>query len=69
MEKENNSPNGNRIFVHYRIVSTVKRVQFVSDRVSYIVLRGHWINIILLNVHVPSAQKHDDSKDRLYKEF
>jgi len=27
-------------FVHHRIVSAVKRVEFVSDRVSYIVLRG-----------------------------
>jgi len=27
-------------FVHHRIVSAVKRVQFVSDRMSYIVLRG-----------------------------
>ena len=28
-------------FVHHRIVSAVKRVEFVSGRMSYIVLRGH----------------------------
>jgi hypothetical protein len=41
-------------FVHQRIVSAVKRVEFVSDRVSYIVLRGSWCNIIVPNVHAPS---------------
>ena len=41
-------------FVHQRIASAVKRVEFVSDRVSYIVLRGRWCNIIVLNVHTPS---------------
>jgi len=29
------------IFVHHRIVSAVQRVEFVSRRISYIVLRGH----------------------------
>jgi len=35
----------------------VKRVEFVSDRLSYIVLRGRWRNIILVNVHATSAEK------------
>ena len=30
---------------------------------SYIVLRGRWCNIIVLNVHAPSEEKSDDSKD------
>jgi hypothetical protein len=29
----------------------VKRVEFISDRMSYIILRGRWYNIIVLNVH------------------
>jgi hypothetical protein len=49
-------------FVHYRIVSAVNRVEFVSDRVSYIPLRGHWCNIVILNVYAPSEKKNDDSK-------
>ena len=40
-----------------------KRVEFVSDRVSYIVLRGRWCNIIFLNVRATSEEKSDDSKD------
>ena len=44
----------------YRIVSAVKKVEFLSDRVSYIVLRGRWCNIIILNVCAPSEEKSDD---------
>ena len=59
----------NDFFVHHRIVSAVKRVEFVSDRASYIVLRGRWCNNIVLNVHAPSEEKSDDSKDGFYKEL
>jgi len=45
---------GTGLFVHQRIVTSVKRVEFVSNRVSYIVLRNIWCNIIVLNVHAPS---------------
>jgi hypothetical protein len=50
-------------------VSAVKRVQFVSDRVSYIVLRRRWCNIIVLNVHATSEDNSDDSKDSFYEEM
>ena len=55
------------IFVHHTLVSAVKEVQFVSNRVTYIVLKGRWCNIIVLNVHAPSEKKRDDSKDSFYE--
>jgi hypothetical protein len=36
---------------------------------SYIILRGRWIHIIVLNVHDPTDDKTDDVKDRFYEEL
>ena len=48
------------MFVQHRIVSAVKREKFVSNRMSHIVPRGRWCNVIVLNVHAPSEEKNDD---------
>ena len=47
----------------------MKRIEFVSDRLSYIVLRGRWHNIIVVNVHAPYEEKSDESKDSFYEEL
>jgi hypothetical protein len=60
---------GTGFFVRHRIVLAVKRLEFVSDRMSYIVLRGRWCNIVDFNVHISSEEKSDDSKDRFIKEL
>ena len=57
------------IFVHHRTVSAVTKVKFVSERMSYTVLRGRWCNVVVLNVHAPSEEKSDDSKDIFYGKF
>jgi phage terminase large subunit-like protein len=55
--------------VHKRIISAVKKAEFVTDRMSYIILRGHWRHIILLNIHAPPEDKTDDMKDSFYKKL
>ncbi|PNF43544.1 hypothetical protein B7P43_G03931 [Cryptotermes secundus] len=55
--------------VHKRIVSAVKSLEFVSDRISYIKLKGRWCDIIVMNVHAPTEDKTDDTKDRFYEEL
>ena len=69
MERNRKSSSGNRFFVLCRIVSAVKRVEFVSDRLSYIVLRGRGHLVIVVNVHAPSEEKCDLSKEELEQAF
>jgi len=60
---------GTGFFVHKRIAPTIKRAEFVSERVSYTVMRGHRCNIIVVNVHAPSEEKSDESKEELEHVF
>jgi hypothetical protein len=41
----------------------VRREEFISDRLSFIILRGCCSNIIVLNVHAPREDKSYDVKD------
>jgi hypothetical protein len=60
---------GTGSFVRKIIISAVRRVEFVSDRMSYIILRGCWCIIIVLNVHAPCDDKSDDIKDSFCEEL
>jgi hypothetical protein len=55
--------------VHKRIISAVKRIEFVSDKMSYIILRGRWCHFIVLDVHAPKEDKTDDVKDSSFDKF
>jgi hypothetical protein len=59
---------GTVVFVHKKIVLAVRRVEFVSDRM-YIILKDHWCNIIVLNVHAPCEDKSDDVKGSFYEKL
>jgi hypothetical protein len=59
---------GTGFFIHKKI-SVVWRVEFVSDRMTYIILRSRWFNIIVLDVHDLCEDKCDDVKDSFYEEL
>jgi hypothetical protein len=52
--------------VHKRITLAVKRIKIVTDGMSYIIVRGSWYDITILNVHAPREDKTDDKKGRFY---
>jgi hypothetical protein len=60
---------GTDCFVHKRTISAFKRVEFVSDMISYIILRGRWCRIIVLNVHAPTEDKTDYVMDSFYEDL
>jgi hypothetical protein len=59
---------GTGFFVHKKTASAVRGVEFTSDKMSYIILRGRWYNVIVLNVHAPCEDKGDDMKDSFCEE-
>jgi hypothetical protein len=40
-----------------------------NKRSSYIVLRGRWCNIVVLNIHESGGKESNDSKDGFYEEL
>jgi exonuclease III len=60
---------GTGFFVHESILSAVKDLRFVNNRISYIVLRSAWYDIVFLNVHGPTEDKDNDVKNGFYEEL
>ena len=60
---------GTGFFVHNIIKSAVKKVEFISDRLSYLILRGRWYDIIVINAHALTEDKDDLINDSFHKEL
>jgi hypothetical protein len=60
---------GTGFSVHERIITAFKSVEFVSDRMSYIIQKSRAWDIIFLNVHAPRDDKIDDMKGRFCEEL
>jgi len=60
---------GAGFLVHKSLISAVKRVEFISNRISYITLRGRSCDIDVLNVHARTEYKSDKMKDTFHKEL
>jgi hypothetical protein len=68
-EEGNEDISYRQFFFVQRIISAVRRLEFVCDRMSCIILRGCWCSIMVLNVHAPCEDKSDDVKDIFYEEL
>jgi hypothetical protein len=53
--------------VHNRIISAVKRVEYVSDSMLYIILRGPRCHTIIPNVHALTEDNIDNVMDSWLK--
>jgi hypothetical protein len=60
---------GTGSFVQNIFISAVRRVEFVSHRMSYIILRGRWCSIIVVNVLASYEDKSGDVKENFYEEL
>jgi hypothetical protein len=53
-----------RLFPHNKNISTIERVEFISNSISYVICRGRCCNIVALKVHV-RTEDEIDVKDKV----
>ena len=63
----NNHQLGTWFFIHNKIA--VKNIEFIRDRLSYLILRVRWCSIIVIISHASTEDKVDLIKDGFYEEL
>jgi hypothetical protein len=52
--------------VYKEIRAAVTRVEFVSEKILCMILRGHLCDIFILNMHAPTEDKSNDTEGSFY---
>ena len=60
---------GTGIAINKKFKSAIKEIQFVNERLSYVKMAGKWYNYVFINVHCPTEDKDEETKDEFYGEF
>ncbi|PSN38555.1 hypothetical protein C0J52_14819 [Blattella germanica] len=60
---------GTGFLVRRSILSAIRDIKFVSDRISYIILKGKRHDFIIVNVYGPTEASDDTIKDEFYEEL
>ncbi|PNF22198.1 hypothetical protein B7P43_G04931 [Cryptotermes secundus] len=58
-----------QVFPYIRESYQQLRGEFISDNISFIILRGRWCDINVLNVHVPTEDKVNDIEDSTTRNY
>ncbi|PSN35187.1 hypothetical protein C0J52_22574 [Blattella germanica] len=60
---------GTGFLVRRSILSAIRDIKFVSDRISYIILKGKRHDFIIVNVYGPTEASDDTIKDEFFEEL
>ena len=57
------------VMINKKILSAVRDVKFINERLGLLVVQGRWYKIAIINVHAPTEDKDDEIKDGFYEEL
>ncbi|XP_018357102.1 PREDICTED: uncharacterized protein LOC108757188 [Trachymyrmex septentrionalis] len=55
--------------INRKILSAVKDIKFINERLGLLVVQGRWYKIAIINVHAPTEDKDGEIKDGFYEEL
>ncbi|KAI5737941.1 hypothetical protein M8J77_000982 [Diaphorina citri] len=58
---------GTGFLIKKRFQNSIQDVKFINDRISYLIIRGNFKPIFILNAHAPTEDKDQETKDEFYE--